>query len=325
MWRRSKETEQQHENLFANDVDTGLSSSPRFISSRWFYDATGDELFQKIMAMPSYYLTRAEYSVLEHSATDIDRICGSDEMLNLVELGAGDGLKTRILLRHFQAQGIKFRYLPIDISAHALEGLANSLKQDFPNVQVNPLQADYFTALRQPILSEKSKKLVLFLGSNVGNMLPDDASSFYTRMFNAFQSGDYILTGFDRVKDPEVILRAYDDEEGITSRFNLNLLDRINRELGANFNPDYWIHKPEYDTDKNAALSFLVSLRDQDVHIPTLGKTFHFHEGEKIHTEISRKFRLKNIEELAVSTGFRLVKHYHAYKEAFTDSLWVKP
>jgi dimethylhistidine N-methyltransferase len=308
--------------IFAQDVWEGLSSTPKRLSSRWFYDEIGDALFQQIMAMPEYYLTRAEYRILEKNAGDILQQLSST--FQLVELGAGDGTKTKLILKEIAQLGKIVKYSPIDISENALIKLQESLQIEFPELNTEYVQAEYFSALKSPVLNNKTQKLILFLGSNIGNLNQEQSLDFFKQLYDSIQPGDLVLTGFDRVKDPEKILLAYNDPTGITSKFNLNLLQRINSELEANFNLDEFYHQPEYNAKMKAAVSFLVSKTDQTVQIKKINKSVTFRSGEKIHTEISRKLTLEDIEEMADKSGFRVIKNYHSDQSEFTDSLWQK-
>lgn len=308
---------------FAADVLEGLSSDPKRLSSRWFYDEIGDELFQQIMAMPEYYLTRAEYSILEKGAKELIQFLPKE--FHLVELGAGDGTKTKLLLNELFRSKHTFKYFPIDISENALIGLSASLKNEYPDLNAEGIQAEYFNALKSQILNNNTAKLILFLGSNVGNLNKEQSVAFFNELYDSINPGDFVFTGFDRVKDPNKILLAYNDKSGITAKFNLNLLNRINRELDANFDLNQFYHQPEYNAEMKAAVSFLVSKTDQTVYLKKLDKRVEFKSHERIHTEISRKFTLSDIQALADNSGFRIIKNYHSEEDEFTDSLWQKP
>ncbi|MEX1188683.1 MAG: L-histidine N(alpha)-methyltransferase [Bacteroidia bacterium] len=307
------------------DVINGLSANPKRISSRWFYDSVGDKLFQDIMELPEYYLTRAEYSVLELNAKDIFAPFARDKQINIVELGAGDGKKTRVLFDYLISENRAFKYFPIDISQNALDKLCNALKTEYQNMNILGLQTDYFSALKSDALNKTENKLVLFLGSNVGNLSDQEAPAFFTELFSVLKSGDKVLIGFDRVKDPEVILAAYNDAAGVTRDFNLNLLNRLNKELGADFNLQAWEHQPEYSVERKAALSFIVSKEDQYVNFSLQNKTFHFQKGERIHTEISRKFDADDMNLLASKAGFKVLDNFNHPDPLYTDSFWEKP
>jgi len=311
--------------VFESDVLEGLQQRPKRISSRWFYDAKGDELFQQIMKLPEYYLTRAEFSVLSEHAEEIFSGFPPTEPIQIVELGAGDGQKTRILLNYLQNTKRQFRYVPIDISKNVLTLLSKALKDEYPEIEILPLQTDYFSALKDPILQTGARKLVMFLGSNVGNLNEEDAFTFFSELRAALKPGDTVLIGFDRVKNAEIILAAYNDAQGVTRAFNMNLLHRLNTELGANFLLEHWEHQPKYSVERKSALSFLRSKIKQDVHFQTLNATIHFEENELIHTEMSRKFTQEDIQQLAENCGFEIVANFDHPQPLYTDSLWQVP
>lgn len=310
---------------FAKDVDTGLSADPKFLSSRYFYDAEGDRIFQQIMKMPEYYLTECEYEIFDRQKQDILEVIRPDgEKFDLVELGAGDGYKTKLLLEHFLKQNANFEYFPVDISGTVLEHLQADLKNRFPDLRVSNLNYEYFTALEKLNELDNSPKVILFLGSNIGNFTPERANAFFNKLNQVMNPGDQLLSGIDLKKDPRTILRAYNDDAGITKAFNLNLLKRINREMDANFNIDQFDHFPTYDPFTGECRSYLMSMVDQEVRIAALDKTYHFDHSEPIHMEISRKYSLKEIENLAHQCGFEVKKHFTDSKEYFVDTLWVK-
>ena len=308
---------------FANDVDEGLSADAKFLSSRYFYDKTGDELFQKIMRMPEYYLTDCEYEIFDTQKKSLLEALEIDQHFDLVELGAGDGYKTRILLKYF-LEHADFEYIPIDISANALALLSRALLKEFPDLQVHPLNHEYFKALEELNAFDKSPKVILFLGSNIGNFTPDRADDFFHRLYQVMNVGDQIICGVDLKKDPNVILGAYDDETGITRDFNLNLLERINLELGGNFNTDNFLHYPTYDPQSGECRSYLMSKVQQRVEIKELGKSYLLDKYEAIHMETSRKYALREIEHLAEHNGFRVKHHFTDSRAFFADSLWIK-
>ena len=308
---------------FAEDVDKGLSAETKFLSSRYFYDKAGDRLFQKIMRMPEYYLTDCEYEIFEQQKAAILKTLDIDEHFDLVELGAGDGYKTKLLLRHF-LDNADFEYFPVDISINALEQLRQSLSEQFPELHVHPLNHEYFKALEELNSFDKSPKLILFLGSNIGNFTLDRADHFFYKLHQVMNPGDQVLCGIDLKKDPEVILEAYNDAAGITRDFNLNLLVRINRELGGNIDPAKFRHYPTYDPQSGECRSYLVSLTDQEITLEVTHKKYHLRKHEAIHTETSRKYSLQEIENLASHNGFRVKRHFVDSRNYFTDSLWIK-
>lgn len=308
---------------FAQDVQEGLSSDDKYLSSRYFYDETGDRLFQKIMGMPEYYLTDCEYEIFDTQKDSILKALDIREHFDLVELGAGDGYKTKLLLRHFMEHA-DFEYFPVDISANALELLENSLASEIPDLRVHTLNHEYFKALEELNSFDDSPKVILFLGSNIGNFTLDRADHFFNKLYQVMNTGDQIICGIDLKKDPHVILGAYNDKTGITRDFNLNLLHRINRELGADFDPTKFEHYPVYNPQSGECRSYLISQARQEISIKSLESSFSIDKFEAIHMETSRKYSLKEIEHLAEHNGFRVKHHFTDSRNYFTDSLWIK-
>lgn len=307
------------------EVRTGLRLTPKRLSSRFFYDAEGSRIFQAIMHAPEYYLTRSEYEILDTYKADLLQLFAvGDRSFDLVELGAGDGLKTKILLNHFVDEQADFAYAPVDISADALDGLADDVRRSWPNLRLNPRHDDYFNALSQLSEESDSRRIVMFLGSNIGNFSPDEAVDFYRQLHDRLRPGDLILTGIDLQKHPAVIHAAYNDRQGLTRAFNLNLLRRLNRDLDANFDLAAFDHYETYSPETGEARSYLVSQKAQTVRIDALAMDVAFAWGEIIHTEISRKFTPAQIEQLAQQTGFRVVKSFTDCKGYFTDVVFEK-
>lgn len=307
----------------AHDVAQGLAAQPKYISSRYFYDAQGDKLFQQIMNMPEYYPTTCEFEIFESYKEKLLDYLPEREW-DLVELGAGDGRKTKVLLEHFLQQQSRFAYFPIDISGAVLHHLEQDLAKTLPQLRVKTLNYEYFHALEELNKMDQNPRLVLFLGGNIGNFKPAEALSFYQSLQAVLRPGDLLLNGIDLRKNPLTILEAYNDKTGITRDFNLNLLTRFNRELGANFNTKNFQHYPTYNPVSGEALSYLMSTCEQEVFIEKLGQTFHFAANEPIHTEVSQKYSFAEIETLAQKTGFALVEHFTDAKGWFCDSLWRK-
>ncbi|EAY27897.1 L-histidine N(alpha)-methyltransferase [Microscilla marina] len=310
---------------FATDVIEGLSSTPKFLSSKYFYDEKGDAIFQQIMDMPSYYLTKSEHEIFNtHKQALLSLFSDRQQAFHLIEFGAGDGMKTKVLLEHFLQQKACFRYLPIDISENVLSILVNDLEINFPGLEVEPLANEYFEAL--DILNEQQRterKIILFLGSNIGNFLHNEAIEFLRQMRKHLRPDDLLLIGFDLKKDPQIILDAYNDKEGITRNFNLNLLDRINAAFDGNFDTSQFIHSPTYNPLTGATKSYLVSTKDQEVTLERLGKTFKFEAWEAIDMEISQKYSLSNIEHLAKQAGFEVMSNFFDKNKNFVDSVWT--
>ncbi len=312
-------------NAFAIDIEEGLSQSPKTLPSRYFYNDVGDELFQEIMDLDEYYLTRAEFEIFVRQKVEILKaFLGEEETFRLVELGAGDGTKTKVLLAHFMNEQVPFTYSPIDISGSVLELLKATLKEEIPSLKVEPVEGEYFKALEELGESDDTKEVVLFLGSNIGNFDRESGVSFLRHLANTLSKGDMLLIGFDLMKDPKKILAAYNDKEGVTKAFNINLLSRINDELGANFVVENFDHFPTYDPLTGETKSHIISTKKQEVHIEALDKTFCFDAWEAIHTEVSQKYSQAMIEGFAEKAGFRIIKNFTDSNNYFVDSLWEK-
>ncbi|MGW8122359.1 L-histidine N(alpha)-methyltransferase [Roseivirga echinicomitans] len=310
---------------FAKDVHAGLTSTPKCLSSKYFYDETGDQLFQTIMGLDEYYLTRSEFEIFENQKEEILKsFLGNDASFNLVELGAGDGTKTKVLINYFAKNKVDFSYSPIDISQHVLDLLLEDLQKLNPKLKVNAIQGDYFDALAKLNENHFQKEVVLFLGSNIGNFSNGSAPKFLKRLGDNLSPGDLLLIGFDLMKDPNVILNAYNDASGITKAFNLNLLDRINSELGANFDIDSFDHFPTYNPVTGETRSYLISTKKQEVFIEATGESYAFDIWEPIHMEVSQKYSMNTIHQFAAQAGFKVVKDFTDENNFFVDSLWEK-
>jgi dimethylhistidine N-methyltransferase len=308
---------------FASDVLDGLCSQPKKIPSRYFYDDRGSQLFRQIMELDEYYLTRCEAEILERAKSLIgDLFLGRP--FRLVELGPGDGQKTKTLLRHLAHRGLECRYVPVDICEEILVHLTDSLEPviSSSSIDVRGIVAEYSDALN--LLNERTaeRNLVLFLGSNIGNFHFQEARQFLDDLRASLNVGDYLLIGFDLKKDLEVLYRAYNDSQGVTREFNFNLLDRINRELGGNFDRRRFIHYGPYNFTEGRMESWLVSTESQDVEIADLDRVFSFEPWEGIHVEYSYKYDLSQIKGLAKSSGFTVARNLFDSRRYFTDSLW---
>lgn len=307
---------------FAENVDEGLSKSEKSLPSKYFYDKNGDALFVEIMNMPEYYLTRCEMEIF---TTQTDELIDSfkadkNEYFELIELGAGDGSKTLKLLAALSDKGYQFDYLPVDISQNSLDQLKLSLQQHLPQVSVVPKHGDYFDMLGS-VKDSHHPKVVLFLGSNIGNMTDAVASDFLYQLGANLNKNDKLLLGTDLIKSSDIVLPAYNDEGGITGSFNKNLLHRMNSELGAKFDPDGFVHAPEYNDSEGIAKSYLVSNCDQTVEIAATGKTYNFRAGEKIHTEISRKYDDEVLTKILAKTDFSVNSKFTDKNNYFADYL----
>lgn len=311
------------DDIFAKDVFEGLSSTPKFLSSRYFYDEIGDNLFQQIMKMPEYYLTRSEFEIFQNQKDKILSVFSNDgRPFQLVEFGAGDGTKTKVLLEHFLEKKAEFTYLPIDISENVLSQLTKDLENKLPELSVEPQQGEYFEALGSLTNGGKTRKVMLFLGSNIGNFRPAEAQKFLKKMASNLHAGDLLLIGLDLKKKPSLILDAYNDQGGITKAFNLNLLNRINNELGGNFETSNFEHFPTYNPQTGEMKSFLVSNKKQEVTIEALEKTFVFDAWEAVYMEVSQKYSLQEINVMAVDAGFKPIENLFDSNHYYVDCIW---
>jgi L-histidine Nalpha-methyltransferase len=314
--------EENHKDHFLDDVLTGLQSTPKHLSSKYFYDKKGDELFQKIMAMPEYYLTRCELDIFRNKTAEIaDCIKAHQEPFDLIELGAGDAMKSTYLLEYLSEKGNDFTYMPIDISGNILSVLKNNLKNKLLDMDVLPLEGEYFQMLEKAMTLSSRRKVILFLGGNIGNMNNKEAEGFCKELHRLLNPEDIVLIGFDLKKNPYTVLNAYSDQSGITAQFNLNLLSRINRELGGDFTIEKFQHYESYDPITGACRSFLISLAEQEVRVA--GKMITFKENEVIDMEVSQKFSKPDIEELAKKSGFTITGEISDSKNWFVDSIWM--
>jgi len=300
-------TETLFETAFEADVFKGLTDFPKHLSSKYFYDEKGDKLFQDIMQMPEYYLTDSEFDILSRYKIEIGELFTSgNKKFKLIELGAGDGKKTKILLKHFSENAFEFKYQPIDISQNVLDGLEKSLGEELPKVNVDPQQGTYFEALERINAENGTKKIILFLGSNIGNLLHPQAVTFLKSIQELMQDDDLLFVGFDMKKNPQTILNAYNDATGITAAFNKNVLARINRELGGNFDLEKFLHWEVYDPETGTAKSYLVAKEAQNVIVDKLDLKVNFKPWETIHTEISQKYDEQTIKWLAKKSGLEI-------------------
>jgi dimethylhistidine N-methyltransferase len=282
---------------FARDLLEGLAASPRSISPKYFYDAEGSRLFDCICELPEYYPTRTELGILERSAGEMAALAGPGA--EIVEFGAGSLRKVRLLLQAFDAPA---RYVPIDISGDHLRDAAAVLRREFAGLDVHPLVADYTHELSLPAGDSVHQRIGFFPGSTIGNFTPDEALAFLQRAAQALRGGALVL-GADLVKDPQVLHAAYNDAQGVTAAFNLNLLARANRELGANFALSRFAHYAFYNAPLQRIEMHLVSRERQAVTL--CDQRFSFEEGEALHTENSYKFTVDGLRALATRAGFR--------------------
>jgi L-histidine N-alpha-methyltransferase len=306
---------------FALDVLHGLSADPKSLSSKYFYDDYGSELFQKITGEKEYYLTKCEFEILDRLAGELPSLLDENQILDVIEFGAGDGHKTKLLLDGLLKSGMKIDYYPVDISEKAMLLLMKNI-YDTDYLKINGVVGDYFAGLRHVQSISSKPKLVLFLGSSIGNMEMAEATAFLKVLKRNLKSCDSVLIGFDQKKSAEILNRAYNDSAGYTTQFNLNILERMNRELGANFDLQHFQHYGFYNPRSGAMESHLISQRDQMVYVQDLKRSFHFERFEPLHLEYSFKYLPSDIEALAETAGFTSIRHFTDEKAYFIDSLW---
>ncbi|WP_299768490.1 L-histidine N(alpha)-methyltransferase [uncultured Dokdonia sp.] len=309
---------------FEEDVIKGLTSFPKSLSSKYFYDKKGDKLFQDIMAMPTYYLTNSEYEIISSQQEAISTAFQGENGFDLIELGAGDGKKTKVLLKYLTQQNIDFSYLPIDISQNVLDGLKESVEKEIPGIDIRPQQGTYFEVLEDLASYNSRKKVIMVLGSNIGNLLHPKAIEFLANIREGMNTDDLLFMGFDQKKNPQTILDAYNDKEGITAAFNKNVLHRINSELDANFDVDQFTHWEVYDPETGTAKSYLVSKKEQHVRINKLELDVNFKAWETIHTEISQKYDDTVVTWLADEAGLQIADQFVDSKGFYKNYLFKK-
>jgi L-histidine Nalpha-methyltransferase len=287
------------------DARSGLTATPKSLPPKWFYDGTGSELFEKITALPEYYPTRAEREILQAQAA---QIAAASRAVTLVELGSGSPEKTRLLIDALRAAGTLGRYVPVDVSEPALLAAASALFSDYPGLEVSGVVSDFddYLSPGDDGADAAGPRMVAFLGSTIGNLLPAERASFLARIRSGLGAGDTLLLGTDLVKDPSVLVAAYDDEAGVTAAFNKNVLSVLNHELGADFDLDRFDHVARWDPDQEWIEMRLRSAGAQTVRLPGIGLTVEFGDGEEMRTEVSAKFRREGVIRELTAAGFAL-------------------
>ena len=283
------------------DVRAGLTASPKSLPPKWFYDERGSELFDKITLLDEYYPTRAEREILAAVAGQMAAATGAR---TLVELGSGSADKTRLLLDALRAAGTLARYVPVDVSEAALLVASRRVLDGYPGLAVHALVSDFEEHLGLP--ADGGPRLVAFLGGTIGNLLPDQRARFLRSVRARLAAGDALLLGTDLVKDPAVLVEAYDDAAGVTAAFNKNILSVLNTGLGANFDPDAFDHVALWDPAAEWIEMRLRSAGDQRVWLPGIGLTVAFAEGEEMRTEVSAKFRPEGVRAELAAAGLTM-------------------
>ncbi|OZV81593.1 L-histidine N(alpha)-methyltransferase [Micromonospora echinospora] len=289
-----------------DDVRAGLTADPKWLPPKWFYDARGSELFEEITRLPEYYPTRAERAALGRHASRIAAVTGAK---TLIELGSGSSEKTRLLLDALSGQGTLGTFVPLDVSVSALRQSTAAIAADYPHLRVRGIVGDFTRHLDR--LPAGGRRLVAFLGGTIGNLLPAERATFLAATRAALEAGDWLLLGTDLVKDPGIIVPAYDDAAGVTTEFNRNVLRVINRELGADFVPDDFRHVAVWDAEREWIEMRLRAQRPMRVRV--LDLTVDFAEGEELRTEVSAKFRPEGVATELAAAGFT------------AEELWTDP
>ncbi len=310
-----------HQASLAFEVHAGLAATPKRIPCRFFYDEVGSRIFEEICELPAYYLTRAETEILRHRAGAIAR-CFS-EPVALVELGSGSSTKTRLLIEALLEHHGALSYFPVDISASMLEATALQLLDDYKRLEIRAIAAEYQDGLRRVRADTPEAKLIIWLGSSIGNLDRPGAARFLSGLRSNMNPGDRLLLGIDLRKNRETLESAYDDSSGVTARFNRNLLERINRELGGHFDPEAFDFRATYDEASGAVESHLLSRKDQLIGIDALDLRVRFGAGEAIHTESSYKYSPEEIESLTRSANFELLERWVDSNNRFSVNLFT--
>ncbi|MGV9666072.1 L-histidine N(alpha)-methyltransferase [Nocardia niigatensis] len=290
------------------DVRAGLTAQPKWLPPKWFYDARGSELFEKITELPEYYPTRTERALLERVVAEIARIAQAEA---LVELGAGSAAKTRLLLNALKSEGALKSYVPQDVSVSALRMAADEVAAEFPGLGVHGVVSDFTATLDN--LPGGGRRMVAFLGGTIGNLIPAERAEFLGGIRDVLEPGEQLLLGAGLVIDPAVLVPAYDDAAGITAEFNRNVLHVLNTRLGANFEPEKFTHVAIWDAEREWIEMRLEATEAMTVRIPELDLTVDFAAGEQLRTEISAKFRREVLESELDAAGFS------------TERVWTDP
>ncbi len=296
------------------DVRVGLLSAPRSLPPKYFYDERGSRLFEQICDTPEYYPTRIEEKLLSNYSIEIITQVKPDEIM---ELGSGNAQKTRCLFDACEQTEHICTYAPLDVCEPMLENISEQLQSDYDWLDVNPLLGDYHAGL-QHLPEIRGTRLYVFLGGTIGNFYPEQARDFIKEIKAVMQPGDYLLLGADRVKENHLLDAAYNDVQGITAEFNLNLLHVLNRELKADFNPEYFEHRAEFNSEHNRIEMHLLCTQDHIVRLQKLDEEIIFQQGDSILTEVSHKFTADGLEELLEESGLNICKHYEPDNQYFS-------
>ncbi|HSF30915.1 MAG TPA: L-histidine N(alpha)-methyltransferase [Candidatus Tectomicrobia bacterium] len=310
---------QAHQHLFAQDVAYGLAAPQKWLPPKYFYDERGSQLYERICALPEYYPYRSEAEILSTYAAEIHAEIGH---LALVEFGSGSATKTRHLLSAYEWAGQPFRYCPVDISRQILWDTANRLVREYSHIEIRAMHADFAGQPEVIQAFELEKKAVAFLGSSLGNLTPDESVQFLQRTAAMMGPEDAFLLGIDLKKSPAILLPAYDDAQGVTAAFNLNVLHRINRELGGQFEPQSFDHLALYNEAQGRIEMHLRSRRAQRVRIARIERVVSFGKDETIHTESSYKYSLDEVRDLGYQANLVLRRTWFDQRRYFLLALF---
>ncbi|MDQ2585287.1 L-histidine N(alpha)-methyltransferase [Saccharothrix yanglingensis] len=298
------------------EARAGLTAYPKWVSPKWFYDAVGSRLFEEITRLPEYYPTRAEREILLERAAEVAATTGAHA---LVELGSGSSEKTRLLLSALRDQGSLREFVPLDVSSSALVEAARAILADYPGLHVHGVVGDFTEHL--DLLPGTSPRLVAFLGGTIGNLIPEERAKFLSSVRDVLDEGEWLLLGTDLVKDPDVLVRAYDDARGVTAEFNRNVLRVLDRELDADFDPDDFAHVALWNAEEEWIEMRLRAVRPVEAHVAALDLDVTFAEGEELRTEVSAKFRREGVERELGAAGFELHRWWTDAEGRFALSL----
>jgi L-histidine Nalpha-methyltransferase len=298
------------------EARAGLTARPKWVSPKWFYDAVGSDLFEEITRLPEYYPTRAEREILVERAAEIASLTGAH---SLVELGSGSSEKTRLLLDALRAHGTLREFVPLDVSSSALTDAARAIMAAYPGLRVHGVVGDFTEHLG--LLPGAPPRVVAFLGGTIGNLIPEERDKFLASVREVLDAGEWLLLGTDLVKDPDVLVRAYDDAQGVTAEFNRNVLRVVNRELGADFDPSDFRHVALWNAEEEWIEMRLRAVRPVKTHVDALSLDVEFAEGEELRTEVSAKFRREGVERELAAAGFALHRWWTDPQGRFALSL----
>ncbi|WP_033441383.1 L-histidine N(alpha)-methyltransferase [Saccharothrix sp. NRRL B-16314] len=298
------------------EARAGLTARPKWVSPKWFYDAVGSDLFEEITRLPEYYPTRAEREILVARAAEIAALTDARA---LVELGSGSSEKTRLLLSALRNHGTLTEFVPLDVSPSALTEAAKAIMADYPGLRVHGVVGDFTEHLG--LLPGSPPRVVAFLGGTIGNLIPEERDKFFSSVREVLSTGEWLLLGTDLVKDPEVLVRAYDDAQGVTAEFNRNVLRVMNRELDADFDPDDFAHVALWNAEEEWIEMRLRAVRPVKAHVAALDLDVEFAEGEELRTEVSAKFRREGVERELTAAGFTLHRWWTDSEGRFALSL----